>query len=157
MNSLSPVCIPSAPERPYLLRSTGRMIMQYGYCLLNTFYVLRTFHSNVQSFPMKQDFYFLRFTEGKRLVQGHDTKKRQSPDLSDFKVLDCSPESTGPTVQQELCGLSFPELVATWTPTLVLPGLQMLPIYYLGRNVALLPATQRLCPRHLSQTVGHIT
>lgn len=47
----------------------------------------------------------------------------------------------GPTVQPELCGLSFQELVATWVPTLMLPGLQMLPTYDLGRIVALMPAT----------------
>lgn len=62
---------------------------------------------------------------------------------------------TAQIVQPELCGPSFSELVATWAPTLVLPVLQMLPTYDLGRNVALMPATWQLCLRHLPQTVEH--
>lgn len=41
-----------------------------------------------------------------------------------------------------------------WAPTLWLPILQLLLAYGLGRNVALLPATQQLWPGYLSQMVG---
>lgn len=57
-------------------------------------------------------------------------------------------------VQPKLCDLSFPELVATWVPTLKLPGLQTLPTYHLGRHVALPPATWQICPGRLSLDGG---
>lgn len=61
--SLSLVWISKASKRPYLLRSPHRMKMIYGCCLLNSYYVPSTFHSNIQSFPMRQDFYCLRLKE----------------------------------------------------------------------------------------------
>lgn len=47
-----------------LLRSPGRMMMKY-YCLLSTYYVPGTFHSNIQNFLLRQDSYFLRLKEVK--------------------------------------------------------------------------------------------
>ena len=63
-NSFSPAWIPGAPEGPYLLRSPCRMTMKYC-CLLSTYYVPGTFHSNIQSFLMRHDSYFLRLKEVK--------------------------------------------------------------------------------------------
>lgn len=60
--SLSPVWISKPSKRPYLLRS----------CLLNSYYVLSTFHSNIQSFPMRQDFYCLRLRVSKLMPLRRD-------------------------------------------------------------------------------------
>lgn len=53
------------------------MVTKYSCYLLSTYYVPGTFHSHIQSFPMRQDSYFLKLKEVKGLAQGHTTKKRQ--------------------------------------------------------------------------------